>query len=312
MPFPRVPTIAYLIEDDALDVLLMKRCLQELGVPAEHCPEMAPPAASQIDASEMLIVDLSLGSINGLDLVAQLRKDGDMRPILIATGRGDERVVIECIRAGADDYISKSDLSPEHLKRSMSSAMSQWGRRMVERERAAAVEELQAANERLDRLAMRDELTDLLNRRGFRARFESALAASHRYGHSVHLLMIDLDDFKRVNDVGGHAAGDQILTEFGALLNSRLRRDDFAGRLGGDEFVICLEHVPEVGALTVARWLIEATPMISWGADHRPLGCSIGLASAKDHEDPDSIFARADRALYGAKDEGRGRLNVAD
>jgi diguanylate cyclase (GGDEF)-like protein/PAS domain S-box-containing protein len=157
--------------------------------------------------------------------------------------------------------------------------------------------------------ALHDPLTGLANRTLLRDRLEHAVARSARDDRAAGVLFIDLDDFKRVNDLYGHAAGDAVLTELGRRLRQAVRPADTVARLGGDEFVVVCEDVDEETALALGRRLDEAIrhPVAVPGGEHR-LTASIGVALGGD--DSDSMLAAADAAVYRAKAAGRGRVEL--
>ncbi|MEV4281680.1 GGDEF domain-containing protein [Actinoplanes xinjiangensis] len=163
----------------------------------------------------------------------------------------------------------------------------------------------------LERDLRSDSLTGVLNRRGF---FEVATAATldaMRQGGSVTVIAADLDHFKSLNDMYGHAAGDQALRNFGALLERGRHAGEQAGRLGGEEFCILLRNTDIDDARTVARRLLLETQLMPAA---RPITVSLGLAVMwpGEAEDPgralDELLSRADRALYEAKASGRNRF----
>ena len=123
------------------------------------------------------------------------------------------------------------------------------------------------------------------------------------------MLFVDLDDFKQVNDIGGHATGDTVLVELGRRLGRAVRPGDTIARLGGDEFVVVCEQVDMESALAVGRRLEEAirTPFTAGGVEHA-LSASIGLALGRT--DPDALLGNADAAVYRAKAAGRGVIEV--
>jgi diguanylate cyclase (GGDEF)-like protein/PAS domain S-box-containing protein len=163
--------------------------------------------------------------------------------------------------------------------------------------------------ERMRHEAVHDPLTGLANRILFRDHLEQALARSARRGLDSGLLFVDLDNFKRVNDVHGHATGDAVLAELGVRLRGAVRPADTVARLGGDEFVVLCEEVDEASALALARRLQTAIrpPFFAGGARH-DLTASIGIALGS--RDPDSLLGNADAAAYRAKADGRGRVEV--
>jgi diguanylate cyclase (GGDEF)-like protein len=163
--------------------------------------------------------------------------------------------------------------------------------------------------ERMRHEAVHDPLTGLANRTLLRDRLEHALARSERETGATAVLFVDLDNFKRVNDEHGHAAGDAALVELGRRLQTAVRPGDTIARMGGDEFVALCEDVSEESALTVGRRLLEAIqlPFTSGGVEHE-LSASVGIALG--HSDPDALLANADTATYRAKAAGRGRIEL--
>ncbi len=159
----------------------------------------------------------------------------------------------------------------------------------------------------LDRLSRTDLLTGIGNRRDFDERLEAALASRKRYGQTAALLLLDLDRFKNVNDECGHQVGDQVLREVARRLESSLRTEDVLSRWGGEEFAILLPRAAEDSAREFAA---RVKSVIS----SKPIGCSgvltasIGIAMLGEVDTPDSVLARADRALYRAKERGRDRV----
>jgi diguanylate cyclase (GGDEF)-like protein len=157
--------------------------------------------------------------------------------------------------------------------------------------------------------AVHDPLTGLANRTLFRDRLAQALARSKRSGGAIGLLFVDLDDFKHVNDAHGHAAGDEVLVELGRRLQAAVRPSDTVARLGGDEFVVLCEQVDVRSAVALGQRLQEAIrlPVTVSGTVH-DLSASIGIALGQT--DPDVLLGNADSALYRAKAQGGGRLEV--
>jgi diguanylate cyclase (GGDEF)-like protein len=162
---------------------------------------------------------------------------------------------------------------------------------------AGRVFERLRATQRLEVAAETDPLTGLLNRRGF-----ERLLADVRPGDA--LVVCDLDHFKAVNDTHGHAAGDDLLADFGTAVRSVIRRHDAAGRLGGEEFVILLA---DAGTEDGARLVVERLRS-EWRAGRPLTTFSAGLAVADRRDDPLAVLDRADRAMYAAKRSGRDRI----
>ncbi len=165
----------------------------------------------------------------------------------------------------------------------------------------------------LRQLATTDDLTGTLNRRAFFAAAEQEVERSARYGNGVSVVMFDLDHFKQVNDLHGHAVGDLALRAAADALRASLREVDILGRLGGEEFAILLPETPLAGAVDVAERLRQAIAAIAIPLDsNRPpltLTASLGVAErAGDETSVDKVLARADMALYRAKAQGRNQV----
>jgi diguanylate cyclase (GGDEF)-like protein/PAS domain S-box-containing protein len=168
--------------------------------------------------------------------------------------------------------------------------------------------------ERVRHQALHDPLTGLANRTLCRDRLRHALAAATRAGAAAAVLFIDLDNFKRINDLYGHSAGDAVLVALGRRLQAVVRPADTVARLGGDEFVVVCDTIEEDAAVALARRLEEAVraPLEAGGGEHR-LTASIGIAlGVAGQADPETLLAEADTAAYRAKAEGRGRVEMFD
>ncbi len=171
--------------------------------------------------------------------------------------------------------------------------------------------ELTEANIRLRELSVVDDLTGIRNRRYFFERLAQELNQTVRYGHPLSIMIMDLDDFKVVNDRSGHLAGDALLRDFANLVSKRLRRGETLARYGGEEFAVILPHVQIDGAMKAAeaiRVQVEEAVFSCSDTNHK-ITVSIGVAELdKDIKDPEEIVGRADRALYAAKNAGKNRV----
>ena len=162
-----------------------------------------------------------------------------------------------------------------------------------------------------------DGLTGLLNRRAVIEYIESEWVRSSRYTHNLAICMVDLDQFKSVNDTFGHDTGDQALKAIGGFFQTFLRNNvDRAGRLGGDEFVLVLPETDLAGAQKVAQRCLnqlEHLELRNKKGDRIPITASIGVASWPECEAQDvtALMRIADKSLYQAKADGRNRIHVA-
>lgn len=160
-------------------------------------------------------------------------------------------------------------------------------------------------------LATKDPLTGAGNRRGLDAKLAEIVHSFQRSGANSSLVMLDLDHFKKVNDIHGHAVGDQILQSITEIINLRIRVTDSLYRIGGEEFVVVLEGANLHRAAHLAeqlRTLVDANELVP---DHT-VTISLGVAELKDGESPNDWLHRADEALYRAKDAGRNSTSLSD
>src|SRR5882672_6806021 len=159
--------------------------------------------------------------------------------------------------------------------------------------------EKQGHSEILRNLAMVDPLTGLYNRRFAMQRLASEVARSERRGHPLTVLTLDLNDFKQINDMHGHPAGDQVLQEFATHLNRVIRGSDLAVRLGGDEFLVLLpECTLEQLQLVLGRL---GSLVVDWQGLKLPITFSAGWRQYQLGDRPEELLARADQALYAGK-----------
>ena len=170
---------------------------------------------------------------------------------------------------------------------------------------------LQRRCRRAQKFALTDPLTRLFNRRMGITSLDQAIARSHRSGVDLTVLMIDLDQFKKLNDTYGHVQGDQALRATADVLRKTLRRSDTICRYGGEEFMVVLpETSAEESAVLAARLF---TAVEARGHEEKlPITVSIGQASVRQEDSAESLLNRADRALYASKAGGRNRFSIAD
>lgn len=176
--------------------------------------------------------------------------------------------------------------------------------------------ELKRAYARLERLSRTDGLTGLLNRRAFHESLDLRLTQQRRHERPGALLYIDLDNFKAVNDVRGHAQGDAALRALADYLTEHSRAGDLVARLGGDEFAVWLEDADAGGARGKAQAIVAFGQSLDvlYGAAGKPLGVSCGVVMSDPLRDvsSDMLLARADMAMYQAKRAGKGQVAIGD
>ena len=181
----------------------------------------------------------------------------------------------------------------------------------------ALLDQVSLQFENLESIADTDALTGLANRRSFDETLTRAVALYARYGRPFSLVVIDVDHFKHFNDHYGHAEGDLALQAVANCLNQEARRPgDLPARVGGEEFAVVLEDTPASGAIhwvgRVQQHLAQLMIPHAMNSVGPYLTLSAGVATARDGDTPDSLFKRADSALYQAKREGRNRMVMGD
>jgi len=173
-----------------------------------------------------------------------------------------------------------------------------------------------AAGEKLASLAIKDGLTGLFNQTYMKSRLQEEIYRSERYRYPLSLILIDLDDFKRINDKHGHATGDRVLKIFSDLLQEKVRASDISGRFGGEEFLILLPQTSCLDAASAAERIrkeVAVTPFRIGGGSDRSCQFTISLgvySSPANGQNVDEIINLTDAALYRAKKEGKNKVVV--
>lgn len=154
-----------------------------------------------------------------------------------------------------------------------------------------------------EQLADRDPLIPALNRRAFVRELSRVIAFGRRYGEPAGLVYFDIDNFKQVNDLHGHAAGDAALLHLAKLVHENIRETDIVGRLGGDEIGVILARADEETAKTKAAALarLVAERPLKYDDKELPLSISVGAVAFTGEDEADEALARADKAMYEAK-----------
>jgi len=240
------------------------------------------------------LLDFQLGERDGLQLIRAAVASGCRIPIVFLTAETAERVDVAAMEAGALDYLVKGEITPRSMERSLRYALK-----------------LGDTLEALRRLATRDQLTGLLNRREFDRIIAEEEERVRRFGHSLALVMVDVDHFKSVNDTYGHPVGDAVLREVARRVAALPRSVDRVVRFGGEEFALVLMQTDRVSAMEVARRvcaIVERDPVIVSDTVALNVTVSTGVAVLpEDGKSGSALIVAADKALYTAKARGRNR-----
>ncbi|MES2106534.1 MAG: diguanylate cyclase [Pseudomonadota bacterium] len=243
---------------------------------------------------ELLLMDVYMPMCNGIELAKVIRQDNSYLdvPIVFLSSEADRGKQLEAIQAGADDFLTKP-IEADFLVSALSS-------------RAERYRSLRA-------LIMRDGLTGLYNHTAIKEELAAEMSIAGRNSAPLALAMIDLDNFKNVNDTYGHPVGDQVLRTLSRLLRQRLRRSDIVGRYGGEEFVVIFPGTSAAVARKVLDQVRIAFNKVQQHSDQGDFSVSFsaGVADLELTVDTDELFDVADEALYRAKQGGRNCIVVA-
>jgi diguanylate cyclase (GGDEF)-like protein len=292
------------VEDDAGYRELLVGALAEAGYEVRSAPDGAAGLVLLRQWSpDAVLVDWVLPVLDGGTLTRAIKADPALARIfvIIASARGEGAMRAEGFETGADDYLVKP-IEPRELLARLRNGL------MLRRLQA----ELEEKNRELLRLAATDFLTGLPNRRSFDATLDRELRSAQRHGDPVALILLDVDEFKTINDRFGHDVGDEVLREIAVRLRGACRAGDTVARIGGEEFALIVTRTAGEGAMGVAertRALFSDRPFVS-PAGELAITVSAGVAEAGGTLgfDTQEIFRAADGALYAAKEQGRNRV----
>jgi len=286
------PLNVLLIEDNPGDSRLIQILLAE-AEDANFVLTTAERLSIGIDrlrggSFDVVLLDLSLPDSSGLDTLRRLQAPMTSVPIIVLTGLDDRGLALQAVREGAQDFLVKGKLDAELVARAIRYACERH-RMMLE----------------IRSMSLIDELTGLYNRRGFVTIAGTQLTLATRNGLSRAVTFIDLDGFKRINDTGGHDAGDKALATIATILKSSFRSSDVIARWGGDEFVVLTIGIDGAAIADLhdrLRWNLDGHN--SEAGDNAALAFSLGTAYRDGEMSAvliDDLIAEADEAMYAQK-----------
>ncbi len=327
------PVRVLLVDDEEMNCDMLGRRLERDGyqvIVRSHALTIEDDIVNE--RIDIVLLDWMMPQRSGLEALRGLRSrfDAGRMPVIVATALDDEGTIALALSSGANDYVSKpismrallarikvqmerrnAVLELDAIRNGLEDAVQERTRELVEANEALSVQiaEREAAEARAEAMAMHDALTGLPNRRHLHkalAEFLSTVDVSKR----LAVVAVDLDRFKPVNDLYGHAVGDELLVKIAQMFVEQIAPDGFVARLGGDEFILIVPHQTDdelIARLTALVARFETQIVLS---QHEvSVGASLGVAMAPlDGHDVDSLMRRADVALYRAKEDGRGRF----
>lgn len=289
-----------LVDDNPDDLLHLQRSIKGCGARIEVARDgLQALDKLQTQSFDLVVSDISMPVLDGIGLAGRLKQAQPRQrtPILFVSGVADDSDRASAIRAGGASVISKP-VDPELLVAHVEAVEAEAA------EKQALFDELTE----IKQLSETDGLTGVLNRRGMEAAFNAELISAAALNVSVSLILIDVDRFKRFNDLYGHVGGDRVLKRVAAVLSNCCRRGtDMVGRFGGEEFAVMCMGLGPLEAEAFSQYLVQSVANLGIRHDGSSVGnltISAGLitAIATPHNAPDlsSLFAKADTALYEA------------
>ena len=315
---PRTPVAAtrklriLVVDDDRDSVDLLTQWLTMGGYEVTSAGDGQEALSHvQSDRPDLVLLDLAIPPPDGMQVMRAIKRDRVMStvPVVVMTVKRDVKSKVECLKSGADDYIVK----PFHFDELDAVLRSSLKKRYLYTSLERANRQLRDANERLVKLTVTDERTNLLNDRYLKRRLGEEFKRAQRYGTPLSVAMLDLDHFKEVNDKYGHDCGDQVLREFGNLLTASARTTDIVGRFGGEEFLMVLPNTDGIRAAIVAERVRKAAEehVYKYKESLVRVTTSAGVASVPANaqvHDENELLKAADQALYRAKQASRNRV----
>lgn len=291
-----------LIEDDPGDSLLIAEMLDQYECKAQLVTvERLSEGISYLlnNKCEVVLLDMNLPDSSGLNTMTRLFEAAPSTPIIVLTGLSNESFGIEAVKSGAQDYLIKGDIDGRILKRSMYYA--------VERKKLEI--DLKQTRDLFERQARIDYLTGIYNRLMFSELMEAELQRFRRHGSDLSLIMFDLDHFKKVNDNYSHNTGDHVLKVVAQLVTDNIRAHDIFARWGGEEFMLLVPKSAQSQATELAEKLRCLCETCDFG-NGLHVTSSFGVTQSRSGDNAGSFIARADEALYLAKNNGRNRTEA--
>ncbi len=279
-----------------------------------------------LDAFDVILLDYNLPDSTGLELLDYIGSHADV-PVIFVTGENVIETATQAIKRGAQDYMVKLGdylfAIPVVIEKNIRQHQVRKENDRLQVELRASVEQVRLKNlqleeslAKLEHMAATDYLTGLANRRHFAELLEGYFSEAKRYDFDLTCVMIDLDNYKILNDTLGHQMGDTILVAIARVIKSSLRASDRAARYGGDEFVLLLPHTSLELGLSVAERISQEASAISLKYLNlsTPVTMSMGVSNLSRHHpaSAEALIAMADRALYAAKAAGRNRIMTHD
>ena len=303
------PADILIVDDNTANLQMLSQLLKENGHRVR--PVSSGQQALQIlesFPSDLVLLDVKMPDMNGYTVCEHIKAKpaNENLPVIFISAADDLDAKIEGFEVGGVDYITKPFEEREVLSRVSTHLRMHY----LQQQLNEKVQQLEQANQRIFELSIRDELTQLYNRRYFNEQVARLVADTKRYGRTFSVMVGDIDYFKRINDTYSHVIGDEVLRVIGILLQENTRTNDLVARYGGEEFVAGFPETTLAQAVQICEKLREKIEDYPWHTISPGLSVtmSMGVANNSDAHTYESVIADADLKLYEAKDSGRNQV----
>ena len=301
-----VPPSLLIVDDDPGIVQVLGHMLEGLGHLRFALSAVDALRLARESAPDVVLVDAEMPGMNGFEFCSAMKADPQLSevPVIFVSAHGHVETEVACFAVGAADFIRKPPTAEVVVARVRTQLR------------------LKSLSDALRRAALVDGLTGVANRRRFDEQLQTECDRALRSGDPLSLLMIDVDQFKRYNDLYGHPAGDACLRSDAGAIQSLVRRPaDQVARYGGEEFVMLLPQTEPSGAAHLGQRVVDAVAALRIPHEGSPplrlVTVSVGVATARCSSDggctpatPEALVSAADQALYAAKSAGRGQSHT--
>lgn len=295
------------VDDDQDNLTLVTRTLEHEGYQVASAGSGEQALNILRDRQpDLILLDINMPGISGLDVLAKLRSKDAYTSVLFVSARSETSDIVKGLDAGADDYVCKP-FDPHEL---LARVRAQLRIKDLN-------DKLKQANQRLEELVDIDDLTGLYNMRSIYQKLDNEISRAKRHSRAVAVIMMDMDNFKQVNDLHDHLFGSFVLSEVGKIIQTTIRSVDFAARYGGDEFLIALSETTIEGANLFCERLRRSISQHTFTKDGNSmkLTASIGVAAMEPALQPieaKNLVRCADHSLYDAKRAGKNCYKIFD
>lgn len=266
-------------------------------------------------AYDLVVMDFRLPGVDGLSVLRTIRERHVEVPVVLVTGMGDEQTAVRALKAGAYDYVVKGR-GLDFVRQLPEAAADALKAFRADRRRREMMRQLQQEREMLAELSIRDDLTELFNRRHLNRVLPTEFERARRYEYPLSAVMTDIDGLKAINTRHGHHCGSAVIRHVAHLIWQGVRISDLCFRYGGDEFLLLLPSTPSQGALALGRRLcrLVAEHPLEFEGTSLTLTISAGVATFQEdnYASPDDLVRASDRALFQAKDAGGNTVVAAE